>query len=212
MTRTQKLAKRAIDLFASSTLLVLALPIFATAGLLIKVFSRGPVLFVQERVGYRERPFRIYKFRTMHLNASSHQFGSVTVENDPRLFPGARLLRKWKIDELPQLFNVLGGSMSLVGPRPTVAEDVRRMTVRQRGRYAMKPGLTGLAQIRGGAALPWPKRIEHDLWHIENYSLCLDLKILTTTALLVMTGRADSNPTTDDEWAVGCPVDQQIAA
>ena len=212
MTRMQKFGKRVTDLLASSTLIVLALPIFVTAVLLIKVFSRGPMIFVQERIGYRERPFRIYKFRTMHLNASSHQFGSVTVENDPRLFPGARLLRKWKIDELPQLFNVLGGSMSLVGPRPTVAEDVLRMTARQRGRYTMKPGLTGLAQIRGGAALPWPKRIEEDLWHIDNYSLWLDFKILVATALLVLTGRADTNPVTDDEWADESPVNERIAA
>ena len=200
ISRRQLAAKRLLDICGSAILLLVALPVMALAAATIKVFSRGPILFVQVRIGLAERPFRIYKFRTMHLNSHKHKFGSVTVANDPRLFPGARLLRKLKIDELPQLWNVLQGSMSLVGPRPTVAEDVQRMTPRQRGRYALKPGLTGLAQIRGGAALLWPERIEYDLWHIDNYSVWLDFKVLLQTAVLVITGRADTNPLTDDEW------------
>lgn len=198
MSPAQRIVKSACDRAAAAVLLLAALPVLALAAGIIKMFSRGPVLFTQERVGLNEQPFRIYKFRTMHVH--SPQQSSVTVRNDPRLFRGARFLRKWKIDELPQLLNVLAGTMSLVGPRPTVRDDYERMTPAQRRRAAVKPGLTGLAQVHGGTALFWPERIALDLKYIDEYSLWLDLKILLRTVLLVAAGRADTHPPGDDEW------------
>lgn len=200
MTSRQGFAKELFDRFAACVLLVLTLPVFLFAIVTVKLFSRGSVLFLQERVGLNERPFQILKFRTMSLASTDHALGSVSVQNDPRLFRGAKLLRTLKIDELPQLLNVLNGTMSLVGPRPTVEEDYQRMTDEQRSRASVKPGLTGLAQINGAAALLWPERIEYDLQYIRDYSPWLDLSILFRTALLVLTARADANPIEGDEW------------
>ena len=191
--------KTGLDLLLGGVLLLLTLPVLMIAALVVKVASRGPIFFTQHRVGQRERVFRIYKFRTMHTS-STGAASSVTVRGDPRVVLGTQWLRKYKIDELPQLINVLNGTMSLVGPRPTVAEDYEKMTLRQRTRASVKPGLTGLAQIRGGAALPWPKRIEYDLQYIRTCSIWLDVTIMVRTAFLVMSGRADSNPTVGDEW------------
>jgi undecaprenyl phosphate N,N'-diacetylbacillosamine 1-phosphate transferase len=200
MPSRQRLVKDLFDRSAASVLLVLMLPVFLLAIITIKLFSRGPVLFLQKRVGLDEKPFQILKFRTMSLVAPNHALGSVTVQNDPRLFRGAKLLRTLKIDELPQLINVLNGTMSLVGPRPTVEEDYQHMSDAQRKRASVKPGLTGLAQINGAAALLWPERIKYDLQYIEGYSLWLDASILAHTALLVLTVRADANPIEGDEW------------
>ncbi len=205
MSSRQKLVKDVFDRAGASIGFVLAIPLFLLAILIIKTFSKGPVLFVQERIGRDLEPFEIYKFRTMHVAKPGDGNGSVTVFDDPRLFPGARLLRKWKIDELPQLFNILNGTMSLVGPRPTVDDDYRRMTGEQRRRAVVKPGLTGLAQISGGTALLWPQRIEYDLQYIEHDSFWLDVQILLKTVWLVATGRADTHPTGDDEWAAATP-------
>jgi lipopolysaccharide/colanic/teichoic acid biosynthesis glycosyltransferase len=200
MTSNQRLVKEIIDRSLALLLLAATSPLFLLAAAWIKLFSRGPLLFGQQRVGLNERPFRIYKLRTMHVGSDSHHLGSVTTRRDPRLFFGARFLRKFKIDELPQLINVLNGTMSLVGPRPTVEVDYARMTADQRRRALVKPGLTGLAQINGAAALPWPRRIEFDLEYVDNFRLALDLKIIAATCLLVITGRSDLNPVDGDEW------------
>lgn len=207
MKDSVRFAKQLLDRAGATVLLVLTCPLFLLAMAVIKVFSKGPCLFVQERVGLNERPFWIYKFRTMHVEpAGSASCDSVTVLDDPRLFRGARLLRKWKIDELPQLLNVMNGTMSLVGPRPTVREDHDRMTVRQRRRVTVKPGITGLAQICGGTSLLWPQRIEYDLQYIDQKSIWLDLTVLFRTLVLVVTGRADTHPPGNDEWGASAPI------
>src|SRR3972149_2586729 len=149
MTRSQMLAKDVLDRLVAFVLLVASLPLLVVAAAWIKFCSRGPLLFVQQRVGLHEQPFAIYKLRTMKVGSEAHVFGCVTTRDDPRLIRGGGLLRKWKIDELPQLLNVLGGAVSLVGPRPTAEADYARMTPRQGRRAAVKPGLTGLAQING---------------------------------------------------------------
>ena len=203
MTRSQMLAKDVLDRLVAFVLLVASLPLLVVAAAWIKFCSRGPLLFVQQRVGLHEQPFAIYKLRTMKVGSEAHVFGCVTTRDDPRLIRGGGLLRKWKIDELPQLLNVLSGAMSLVGPRPTVEADYARMTPRQRRRAAVKPGLTGLAQINGAAALPWPRRIEFDLIYIRDRSIWLDLRILLATLGAVLSGKADQNPPCADEWADG---------
>jgi lipopolysaccharide/colanic/teichoic acid biosynthesis glycosyltransferase len=196
----QWLVKQVFDRIAALVLLVLAAPIFVVAVVLIKLSSRGPVLFAQERIGWNERPFRILKFRTMHVHSNDQPLDSVTVRDDPRVFAVGRWLRKLKIDELPQIFNVLSGSMSLVGPRPTVIDDYRRMTPEQRRRAAVKPGMTGLAQVRGNTSLSWPQRIDYDLRYVDGQSLWLDGRIIFATIMLLLTFRAESHPQGDDEW------------
>ena len=196
-----ELAKRAFDLAAALAALVVLSPLLALVAVYIKFCSPGPVFFAQQRVGRGGRPFRLWKFRTMHTRSALDADSSVTTRDDPRVFPGGRLLRRLKLDELPQLWNVVTGTMSLVGPRPTVAEDCRRMTPRQSSRCAVRPGITGLAQIRGGTALTWPERIELDLQYIQRRTFWLDLKILATTGWLVLAARADTHPPGEDEWS-----------
>jgi lipopolysaccharide/colanic/teichoic acid biosynthesis glycosyltransferase len=195
------IAKRAFDLSTSVVALVALWPLLLIVAAYVKLCSPGPALFTQERIGRDGRPFRILKFRTMHVRRVCGD-SFVSIHNDPRVFPGGRLLRKLKIDELPQLWNVIAGSMSLVGPRPTVDEDYRRMTPRQRSRWAVRPGITGLAQIRGGTSLLWPERIELDLEYIRKRSFWLDIKVLIATCAQVLTARADTHPAGDDEWSV----------
>ena len=200
MNRRQEFLKACLDRSLAIVAIACASPILLAAALWIYLASPGPILFRQQRVGRGQQLFRIYKFRTMHEGASGHALGSVTVRSDPRLIPGGEWLRKSKIDELPQLFNVLQGTMSLVGPRPTVAEDYERMTDRQRDRALVKPGITGLAQISGAASITWPERIVYDLEYIEQYRLALDLKILAQTCVCIARGDADLNPPDGDEW------------
>jgi lipopolysaccharide/colanic/teichoic acid biosynthesis glycosyltransferase len=192
--------KRALDVVIAVTALAALWPLLLLIAAYVKICSPGPALFFQERIGRAGRPFYLWKFRTMHFQRAAVG-SSVSVRNDPRVFRGGRVLRKLKLDELPQLWNVVVGSMSLVGPRPTVDDDYRRMTPRQRERLAVRPGITGLAQIRGGAALLWPERIELDLEYIRTRTLWLDLKILAATVAQVLTARADSHPCGDDEWS-----------
>ncbi|MEM8679559.1 MAG: sugar transferase [Planctomycetota bacterium] len=195
------LIKTALDRGLALAAVLALFPIFLCAALVIKINSRGPIFFRQERIGRNGNPFQILKFRTMHLDAQTQHTGSVSTRNDPRVIRGGQLLRQSKVDELPQLLNVLGGTMSLVGPRPTVAEDFDRMTPAQRRRTDVLPGLTGLAQIRGNTSLSWPERIEYDLAYIDGYSLWLDFKILAETALRVITLRAATDTPGTDEWA-----------
>lgn len=195
-----QIGKRCFDILGASVLFILALPVIAVAICWIKAIDRGPAFFSPQRVGLHEKPFRMFKLRTMKPGSAAHHFGSVTVRNDPRLILGAWLLRKFKIDELPQLINVFNGTMSLVGPRPTGIDDYDRMNPRQRSRANIKPGITGLAQIRGGAALLWPERIELDLRYIEHCSFWLDATLLLQSVLPVLSGSADTNPIVASEW------------
>jgi lipopolysaccharide/colanic/teichoic acid biosynthesis glycosyltransferase len=181
-------ASRALDLLVASLALTLAAPLLALAAILIKLESRGPVFYRQRRVGRGGEPFELWKLRTMVPGAESMGAGIYVVEGDPRITRTGRLLRRFSLDELPNLINVLRGEMAIVGPRPTVQEQVDRYTDRQRRRLEVKPGITGWAQVNGRASLPWPERIELDVWYVEHRSLRLDLRILARTIRMLATG------------------------
>jgi lipopolysaccharide/colanic/teichoic acid biosynthesis glycosyltransferase len=156
--------------------------------LAIRLESRGDPIYRQVRVGKDGRIFEIYKLRTMVSGAEFTGAGLAIAEGDSRITRLGALLRRYSLDELPNLWNVVRGEMSVVGPRPTLRHQVDRYTPRQRGRLAVKPGITGWAQINGRASLPWPERIELDLWYVEHRSLALDLRILARTLGLVARG------------------------
>jgi lipopolysaccharide/colanic/teichoic acid biosynthesis glycosyltransferase len=181
-------ASRVLDLLVASLGLVVASPLLVAAALLIKLESRGPVFYRQRRVGRAGRPFELWKLRTMVPGAEAMGAGVYIVEGDPRITRVGRLLRRFSLDELPNLVNVLRSEMAIVGPRPTVQEQVDRYTDRQRRRLEVKPGITGWAQVNGRASLPWPERIELDVWYVEHRSLRLDLRILGRTARMLATG------------------------
>jgi lipopolysaccharide/colanic/teichoic acid biosynthesis glycosyltransferase len=180
--------RRAVDLAVSATLLVLTSPPLAVAALAIRLESRGAVLYRQRRVGRNGQPFDMLKLRTMVDGAEHIGAGLAVNENDSRITRVGAFLRRTSLDELPNLLNVLRGEMSLIGPRPTVPVQVAQYTERQRGRLAIRPGITGWAQVNGRASLPWSERIELDLHYIEHRSLALDLQILRRTPALVLGG------------------------
>lgn len=181
--------KRLLDITGSLLgLLLLAVPFLVTA-ILIKVDSKGPVFFRQVRVGLRGRVFRPWKFRTMIDGAVYVGLGLSASKDDPRITSVGRFLRNTGADELPQLINVLTGEMSLVGPRPTVSQQVDRYDSQQRRRLLARPGLTGLAVIRGRNALPWEERIKLDTWYIDHWSPWLDIKILALSPWKVLVTR-----------------------
>ena len=161
--------------------LALASPALAVAAAAIKLEDGGPVLYRQRRVGQDGREFELVKLRTMVVGAERQGAGLAVNEGDPRITRVGRALRRLSIDELPQLWNVVRGEMSLIGPRPTLAYQVERYTARQRKRLDVRPGITGWAQIHGRAALPWEDRIELDVWYVENRSPRVDLQILLRT-------------------------------
>jgi lipopolysaccharide/colanic/teichoic acid biosynthesis glycosyltransferase len=180
---------RALDIVLAAVLLVVAAPLLALGALAIRLESRGPVFYRQHRVGRHGRPFELWKLRTMVPGAESMGAGVYVLEGDPRITRVGRLLRRFSLDELPNLVNVLKGDMAMVGPRPTVQEQVDRYTERQLRRLDVKPGITGWAQINGRTSLPWPERIELDVWYVEHRSLRLDLRILARTARMLASGR-----------------------
>jgi lipopolysaccharide/colanic/teichoic acid biosynthesis glycosyltransferase len=180
--------RRAIDVVVSATLLALTSPTLALAALAIRVESRGAVVYRQRRVGRDGVPFDVLKLRTMVDGAEHVGAGLAVDENDARITRVGTLLRRTSLDELPNLLNVLRGEMSLIGPRPTVPVQVAQYTERQRGRLAIRPGITGWAQVNGRASLPWSERIELDLYYIEHRSLALDARILWRTPSLVLGG------------------------
>jgi lipopolysaccharide/colanic/teichoic acid biosynthesis glycosyltransferase len=191
-----------MDLVLVVPILILVLPILLIAVAVVKVSApQGPVLFRQERVGRNEGRFTLLKLRTMYVDAERIGTGTVTTRADPRIIRGGGVLRALKVDELPQLLNVLSGTMALVGPRPTVVSDYERMDARQRRRFRVRPGMTGLAQIRGNTALPWPERIEWDLRYVERQSVFLDLSIMAETAARILTGRIATDPPGENEWS-----------
>jgi lipopolysaccharide/colanic/teichoic acid biosynthesis glycosyltransferase len=180
--------RRALDIAVSATLLVLSAPMVAVAMAAIRLESRGPTLYRQRRIGRAGRPFYVLKLRTMVDGAEHVGAGLAVDENDSRITRVGAFLRRTSLDELPNLLNVLRGEMSLIGPRPTVPVQVERYTPRQRGRLAIRPGITGWAQVNGRASLPWSERIELDLHYIEHRSLALDLRILWRTPAMVLGG------------------------
>lgn len=179
--------KRLIDILVSSIGLILVLPVFIIVALLIKFTTPGPIFFKQERVGKNKKSFQIYKFRTMKVDKEAEDNLDFSKDRE-RLTPFGKLLRRTKIDEIPQLYNVLKGDMSLVGPRPTVKKQVDKYTEYEMRRLDMKPGMTGLAQVNGNITLPWEQRIEYDIEYIRNFSIIMDLKILFKTVAIVIFG------------------------
>ncbi|HET8980858.1 MAG TPA: sugar transferase [Solirubrobacteraceae bacterium] len=182
------MAKRLEDLVIALPLSLLTAPLVAVLALAIRLESPGEPVYRQVRVGRDGRLFEIYKLRTMVHGAEFTGAGLAINEGDERITRVGALLRRYSLDELPNLWNVLRGEMSIVGPRPTLAHQVAQYTPRQRGRLAVKPGITGWAQVNGRASLPWPERIELDLWYVEHQSLALDLRILSRTLGLVAGG------------------------
>jgi lipopolysaccharide/colanic/teichoic acid biosynthesis glycosyltransferase len=179
---------RVRDVVGATVGLVLASPALALAALGIKLEDRGPVLYRQRRVGQDGRDFELLKLRTMVVGAERQGDGWAVNRGDPRITRVGRLLRRVSLDELPQLWNVVRGEMSLVGPRPTLRYQVEQYTPRQRRRLEVKPGITGWAQVHGRASLPWDERIELDVWYVEHRSPWLDLKILAKTPAALVRG------------------------
>jgi lipopolysaccharide/colanic/teichoic acid biosynthesis glycosyltransferase len=180
--------KRTIDIAIALPLVVITAPLVALLALAIRLESPGDPIYRQTRVGKDGRLFDIYKLRTMVTGAEFTGAGLAIAAGDPRITRLGTLLRRYSLDELPNLWNVLRGEMSIVGPRPTLKGQVDQYTERQRGRLAVKPGITGWAQINGRASLPWPERIELDLWYVEHRSVALDVHILSRTLALVVRG------------------------
>ncbi len=168
--------------------LAIASPALAAAAVAIKLDDGGPIFFRQRRVGLHGEEFELVKLRTMTVGAECEGAGYAVDEGDPRITPVGRVLRRLSIDEIPQLWNVVRGDMSLIGPRPTLAYQVEQYTSRQRRRLEVKPGITGWAQIHGRARLPWAERIELDVWYVEHRSPLLDLKILVRTPAALFAG------------------------
>ena len=180
--------KEVFDRIVSFIALVILLPIFLVVAFLIKIDSKGPVFFLQERVGKDGKIFKAIKFRTMFTEAPQKTRGIYINKDNPYVTRVGKFLRRSGIDELPQLINVLKGEMSLVGPRPTLPYQVAKYNDFQKKRLLMKPGITSWALIHGRNKLTWPERIKLDVWYIENWSFWLDIKILIKTVWVVAKG------------------------
>jgi len=170
--------KRLFDLAVSVSVLFLLAPLLGLIAFAIKLDDRGPILFVQNRVGKQRRMFRCYKLRTMVIGAETIGDGYTVTADDARITRLGKFLRQWTLDEIPQLVNVVKGDMSIVGPRPWVAEQAQLCSAAQQRRFAMRPGMAGWAWIHGRNQLPFDERIRLDLWYIDNWTLWLDFKIL----------------------------------
>lgn len=182
------LLKRAFDIFASLAAVIILSPILLACAVAVFIDDGWPIFYVQERVGKRGCKFPFFKFRTMIRNAEHLGSGYEISQNDSRITKTGAFLRRWSLDELPQLFNVLRGEMSLVGPRPTLAYQVETYNEHQRRRLEVLPGLTGLAQVSGRNSITWPGRIELDIYYIDNYSFWLDMQIMGRTVGVLCKG------------------------
>jgi lipopolysaccharide/colanic/teichoic acid biosynthesis glycosyltransferase len=182
------MARRVFDVVVAGSALLVASPFLVVAVVAIRLESRGSPIYRQRRVGKDGRAFDVLKLRTMVTGAEHMGAGLAVSQGDARITRVGRLLRRTSLDEVPNLVNVLRGDMAIVGPRPTVPVQVDRYTERQRGRLAVKPGITGWAQVNGRTELPWDERIELDLWYIEHRSWRLDLRILWLTVRMVFGG------------------------
>ena len=178
--------KEAFDRAIAIIALIILSPLFIIISVLIKLDSRGPVFFVQERAGVKGKLFNSIKFRTMMHKAAECGLGLNVKDGDERITRVGRFLRAWSLDELPQLINVLKGDMSIVGPRPTLQYQVELYNDFQRKRLLVKPGITGWAQVNGRNAISWEQRIKLDVWYVENCSLWLDFKIILKTIKVVI--------------------------
>ena len=182
---TRLVAKRMFDLAVASLLLVLTVPLLALAALAIRARMGAPVLFAQRRLGVGGREFSLYKLRTMRTATAGPWDPS---RDGERLTPLGATLRRWSIDELPQLWNVLRGDMSLVGPRPLPVEYGPRFSATQHRRHLVRPGITGWAQVHGRNTSSWAERLAHDVWYVDHWSLALDVRILLATVRAVVGG------------------------
>lgn len=190
--------KRGMDIvFSGLFLLAGAIPLLVVA-LLVKIDSKGPALFKQERLGKDGKPFWIYKFRSMVVGAEKIGSGVYSGENDARVTKIGKILRATSIDELPQLINILKGEMSFIGPRPALTYHpwkFEEYTEEQKKMFAVRPGVTGWAQVNGRKEVEWPKRIEMNVWYVEHMSFLLDVKIFFKTILKVFTNADNVNST-----------------
>jgi lipopolysaccharide/colanic/teichoic acid biosynthesis glycosyltransferase len=179
---------RAVDVLISGAGLLLTSPLLAAAAIATKLESSGPVLYRQTRVGKDGVDFEVLKLRTMVVGAEAQGAGYAVDQGDPRITRVGRILRRTSIDELPQLWNILRGDMSVIGPRPTLRYQVEQYDEHQRRRLEIRPGLTGWAQVQGRASLPWADRIELDVWYVENRSPKVDVEILLRTPVALFRG------------------------
>jgi lipopolysaccharide/colanic/teichoic acid biosynthesis glycosyltransferase len=180
--------QRLLDLLIAIPAVIVSAPLVLWFCVLIRLESRGSPIFTQQRAGLGGRPFRIFKLRTMVTGAEHIGAGLAVLQGDSRITRSGDFLRRYSLDELPNLWNVLRGEMSIVGPRPTLMGQIELYTERQRERLLVRPGISGWAQVNGRASLPWSERIELDIWYVEHRSLWLDLKILAMTARMVLGG------------------------
>jgi lipopolysaccharide/colanic/teichoic acid biosynthesis glycosyltransferase len=187
MSRSRQAVKRAVDLVLAGTALAAGWPFLAALAILIRIDSPGPVLFRQERAGRGLRPFTVYKFRTMRAGADPYDVSPMGRE-DARLTRLGRWLREMTLDELPQLWNILRGDMSIVGPRPLYMSQARRFNERERRRLEVRPGLTGLAQVLGRGEIPHEEKLEIDVQYVERWSLMLDLTIILRSVRMLVPG------------------------
>lgn len=177
-----------MDIWVSlASLFILAVPL-AIVALLIKLDSKGPVFFLQERLGKDGKVFKMIKFRTMVVGAANMGAGLEVVKNDPRVTRVGKFLRRFRIDEYPQLVQVFLGQMSLVGPRPIFTHHLEKYTPEEKRRLSVRPGFTNMDIIKGGNSLSWKERIQWDLWYIDHWSLWLDIKIILGSFKVVFTG------------------------
>ena len=185
-SRTTTLAfKRFFDISVAAMALIILSPLIGLIALAIKFDDGGPIFFVQDRVGRGRKNFRCYKFRTMVLAAEKIGLGLTVIENDSRITRVGRLLRLWTLDEIPQLFNVMKGQMSIVGPRPWVPSQAAYCSAEDNRRFEFKPGMAGWAWIHGRNRLPWDERVRLDLWYVDHWSLELDFHILARAFVLL---------------------------
>ena len=189
MRAVDALVRRALDLVIAGAVSAVTAPVVALLALAVRLESPGHPIYTQTRVGKDGALFEIYKLRTMVHGAEFTGAGLAIQEGDDRITRLGRFLRRYSLDELPNLWNVLRGEMSIIGPRPTLQVQVDQYTERERGRLAVKPGITGWAQVNGRASLPWSERIELDLWYVEHRTLALDFEILVRTVRMVVTGQ-----------------------
>jgi lipopolysaccharide/colanic/teichoic acid biosynthesis glycosyltransferase len=193
-----RIVKRLMDILVSLVVLLVGLPLWLVIALLVKLTSEGPVIYIQDRVGLKGKPFKMYKFRSMVNNADAQLQGLIDfdrlpepvfkIQQDLRVTPLGKILRRWSLDEVPQFFNVLLGNMSLVGPRPEQVELVEKYNLWQRRRLKAKPGITGYQQIMSRGDPSLEKRIGFDLYYLKHQGLWLDLYILLRTIVVVIQG------------------------
>lgn len=179
--------KRAVDVLVGTAIVLLLSPILLLAAAAIKMVDPGPLLFSQIRGGWQGRSFRVYKFRTMRAGRTPDPKELVPLDH-PEITGLGRLLRRTKVDELPQIFSVLNGDMSLIGPRPTLLDQIEKYDDFQRKRLEVRPGCTGLAQIHGGASISWPERIRYDVYYVARSSVWIDLWIIAMTPWVILRG------------------------